>query len=334
MNEYKLKTSGYGIQKNLSLRFQVQLISPDRLSQQRLRWIMYYHKHGDVSLTCRYFGISRKTFYKWYKRYSSIRSPNCLCNRSKRPKRSRQSKKYYECRSEIKNLRTQYPTWSKYKIGTCLRQNGAEISDTTVGDILRKLSLYDKKISKKRKRSAKRIGTKIRINKVEIDINAPGALVQIDTKEYNAYGEGKYYQFTAVDCYSRKRKLKGYSRKTASCGKEFLKEVIKSFPYRIKAILTDNGSEFQGEFDELCKSLVIPHYWTEARSPNQNAYVESSHCIDQKEFYEVYSIGLGLKGFNDALSKWEYVYNTIRPHGSIRFLSPDKFLQSATINKS
>jgi hypothetical protein len=35
----------------------------------RLKWIEYYEKVKDVTKTCRYFGISRNTFYKWLKRY-------------------------------------------------------------------------------------------------------------------------------------------------------------------------------------------------------------------------------------------------------------------------
>ena len=35
----------------------------------RLKWIEYYEKVKDVTKTCRYFGISRATFYKWLKRY-------------------------------------------------------------------------------------------------------------------------------------------------------------------------------------------------------------------------------------------------------------------------
>ena len=31
----------------------------------RLRWFDHYQKTGNASLTSRYFGISRKTFYKW-----------------------------------------------------------------------------------------------------------------------------------------------------------------------------------------------------------------------------------------------------------------------------
>ena len=118
-----------------------------------------------------------------------------------------------------------------------------------------------------------------------------------------------------------------YTRKTAFCGKDFLHEVQESFPFKIQAILTDNGSEFKAEFDEECKKLSIPHYWTNPNSPDQNAYVESSHSIDQKEFYEVFYIAPSLSGFNIALKEWENLYNNIRPHGSLKFLAPNQFLR-------
>jgi len=39
----------------------------------------------NISKTCRHFGISRKTFYKWYKRYLKDPSLNTLTDRPRRP---------------------------------------------------------------------------------------------------------------------------------------------------------------------------------------------------------------------------------------------------------
>ncbi len=332
MKEYRLKNGGYNIQKNLPLRFPIPAINLTKETQKRLKWFDYYYAHGEnVSLTCRYFGISRATFHRWKKRYKPM-NPHSLADKSKRPMKNRQSKKLREYGFLVKRIREANPTWSKYKIGAYLRNQGAVISDSTVGYILSKKNLIDLKASKKRKRARKRNRNKIRIRDVELKINEPGAIIQMDTKEYYALGEGKHIQFTAIDCFSRKRKLKGYSRKTATCAKDFLGEVIKAFPFKIKAILTDNGSEFMADFDKECQRLGIAHYWTDPSSPNQNSYVESSHCIDQKEFYEVRFIGVGIKGFNEALALWEHHYNCVRPHGSINFLTPDKFLNSVKIN--
>ncbi|MDI6800324.1 MAG: helix-turn-helix domain-containing protein [Actinomycetota bacterium] len=34
-------------------------------AKMRLRWIDYHLKCGNARKTCRYFGISQTTFYKW-----------------------------------------------------------------------------------------------------------------------------------------------------------------------------------------------------------------------------------------------------------------------------
>lgn len=321
------------IQNNIALGCHFPIMGLTPKAKLRLQWMDHYHKHQNVAFTCRHYGISRKTFYKWLKRYNK-NNPLTLNERSKKPHKFRVSEKFYKFRSKVKNIREAYPTWSKYKIGAFLRQDDLQISDSTVGYILKKIGLYDKKISTKRKRAKKRNFGKIRIRDVEIAINKPGALLQVDTKEYFNTADGKLIQFTAIDCFSRKRKLRGYRNKSAFNGREFLRYIVKTFGFKIEAILTDNGSEFMAEFDEECKKLNIKHYWTTPETPNQNAYVESSHCIDQKEFYEIRFIPLGVIGFNQALEKWEYEYNFIRPHGSLKFVSPEKFLESVKIGKS
>lgn len=54
----------------------------------RLAWMMLYQQTKSVSEVCRRFGISRKTFYKWLKRYqSSSGDSRSLVDRSRRPNR-------------------------------------------------------------------------------------------------------------------------------------------------------------------------------------------------------------------------------------------------------
>jgi len=56
----------------------------------RLKWLIYYYKHGkNASLTSRYYGISRKTFYKWYNRYKMFGYKG-LEDLSKAPRKKRQ----------------------------------------------------------------------------------------------------------------------------------------------------------------------------------------------------------------------------------------------------
>ena len=72
--------------------------SPSRLTQTsdealhngslhpRLAWMMAYRETGNAQAVCNRFGISRKTFYKWLKRYQeSSGDSTSLCDRSRRP---------------------------------------------------------------------------------------------------------------------------------------------------------------------------------------------------------------------------------------------------------
>ncbi|MGQ9610653.1 MAG: helix-turn-helix domain-containing protein [bacterium] len=60
-----------------------------RLIRMRLAWIYLYEQGNNISHVCRHFGIARKTFYKWYKRFMpSNRDPQSLKDRSRKPKNS------------------------------------------------------------------------------------------------------------------------------------------------------------------------------------------------------------------------------------------------------
>lgn len=55
----------------------------------RLAWILCYNETGSVREVCRRFSISRKTFYKWIKRYRDADGDcSCLTDMSRRPHHS------------------------------------------------------------------------------------------------------------------------------------------------------------------------------------------------------------------------------------------------------
>jgi len=59
-------------------------------AKQRLRWFDWYHRHGNnAELICVHFGISKRTFYKWKKRYLPWHLES-LESHSRKPKRFRQ----------------------------------------------------------------------------------------------------------------------------------------------------------------------------------------------------------------------------------------------------
>ena len=84
-----------------------------RLAKARLKWLDHYRGHGEnAALTCRYFGISRQTLYRWKRRYNP-RDLTSLEERSHRPRRVRQPTWSRELALAVLHLREQYPRLGK-----------------------------------------------------------------------------------------------------------------------------------------------------------------------------------------------------------------------------
>jgi len=55
--------------------------------------------------------------------------------------------------------------------------------------------------------------------------------------------------------------------------------------------------------------------------------VERAQRTHTEEFYEVTEANFGILELNQALLKWEKVYNTVRPHQALGYLTPLEFLE-------
>jgi transposase len=60
-----------------------------RSARVRLAWMDFYRLSKNVAFTCRHFGISRQTFYRWQGRYDPL-DLSSLEARSHCPRRRRQ----------------------------------------------------------------------------------------------------------------------------------------------------------------------------------------------------------------------------------------------------
>jgi len=249
-----------------------------------------------------------------------------LNDRSHRPHRLRQPSTPSEIQLMIVKIRKANPCWSKYKISAYLeQQKGIKIHPSTVGKILKRKGLINPKISKKKKIAA--LSPKKRYPKGLI-IKEPGDLVQIDTKYLTGIGGIKLYQYTAIDVLTKIRVLSVSRSISSKQARKFLLECLEEFPFRIKAIQTDNGSEFLGFFDKELRKLDITHYFIEAHSPKQNSYIERSHLTDEYEFYRQGKMRSSVKNLLFLLKEWQYKYNYLRPHQSLNYLTPMKYFEN------
>ena len=101
--------------------------------QNRLQWMLFYYFNGrSAARTCRHFGISRQTFYRWKRRFDR-HDRTTLEERSHRPRRVRQPTWTVELAERVLALRKQYPRWGKDKLVVLLHREKRHVSTSMVG---------------------------------------------------------------------------------------------------------------------------------------------------------------------------------------------------------
>ena len=93
-------------------------------------------------------------------------------------------------------------------------------------------------------------------------------------------------------------------------------------------LFSDNGSEFEGLFDDLLQERRIQHYWTYPRSPKMNAHSERFNRTIQEQFVDFHEdlLFTDIDGFNREIGRWLIEYNTVLPHHSLNLKSPARWL--------
>jgi putative transposase len=302
-----------------------------REAQRRVKWFDYYEANGqNARKTCRHFDISPNTFYYWKDRYDP-RNLRTMEDRSHRPRRVRQHTWTAAAEQAVLELRERYPRWGKAKLAVLLKENGIELSVSMVGRIIKHLKEQNILIEpipnfiSTRKRQRKRLYA-IRKPK-EYMAEAPGDIVQVDTLDVRPLPGLILKQFTARDVISRWDVIKTGTTASSTAAARFIDTIIERMPFEVKAFQIDGGSEFQGIFEEACKRHGIKLFVLPPRSPKLNGYVERANRTHTEEFYEVTDASFDTEELNEALLDWECTYNTIRPHQSLGYLTPKKFLE-------
>lgn len=129
----------------------------------------------------------------------------------------------------------------------------------------------------------------------------PGQTVQMDVKfvpsECSMGGRKYYYQLTAVNECSR-RTLREMDSEHSTCSAwPFLQLLIRTAPFPVRRIQTDNGTEFTRSlisnglndlslFEQSLKKMEIEYQCTRIATPRHNGKVKQQHRIDQMRFYD------------------------------------------------
>ena len=294
------------------------MLQTERDIQRKLRILRYAEQIGDVSKTCRYFGIGRASFYRWQAAFRR-HGESGLANRKTIPKNpaNRTAPQIVE---KVLHLRQTYHLGPVRIVWYLARYHDIKISDAGVYRILRRHGLS--KLPR---------GTRVRkVHTKRYEQQVPGHQIQVDVKFLTFQGKGgkavRRYQYTAIDDATRVRALKIYDRHTQANAIAFIDHVIAKFPFRIREVRTDNGHEFQAKFHWHVEDQGIRHAYIKPASPQLNGKVERSHRTDQQEFHQLltYTDDVDL---HEQLAEWENFYNLSRPHGAFNGKAPYETLR-------
>lgn len=300
---------------------------------QRVKWFDYWRQYQNISKTCRYFGISRKTFHKFKKRYSPYFLPS-LESQSRKPKRFRSSRLPLETILLTKKLRTKYPYYSKYKLAVILkRDHGIVLSSSTVGRIIKKYQLFFKpKYPSKKKRYASKKTIERRHLPQDYPIKEPGDLVESDTKHMPFLGK-KRYAFVAIDCVGKGIVVTLATTPSSAKNSVLIEKAKRIFPFPMKAWENDHGPENLKDFHTTLEQSDIPHYFAYPYCPDDKPYVERVIGTLEREFIQQGNLVSDIEEQQRRIDQWLDEYHNFRPHQSLGYLTPNEYYMK-TIGKT
>ncbi len=228
-------------------------------------------------------------------------------------------------------MRLQFPRWGKDKLAVLLRQQQHPVSTSMVGRILLHLKRQGRLVEPPRSRvPGSRRALRPRPYAVrkpkQYAVSQPGDLVQVDTLDVRPIPGVVFKQFTARDVISRWDVIQAHTRATAQTATQFLDTLQHRMPFPIRALQVDGGSEFAAQFEQACQQRGLHLFVLPPRSPKLNGAVERANRTHTEEFYQVTACSLEMNKLNRELRQWEKIYNTVRPHQSLGYLTPQQFL--------
>ena len=303
-------------------------ITQDILYKQSV--VKYSFKHGVTKAAIK-FKMHRKTIYRWREKYDG--TAQSLKNKSRRPHSNPKQHTEEEIKM-IKNYKYKNKKTGLVVLWVKLRKAGYTRSITSLYRVMQRIGIYQKTPSKKKEYEPKPYE----------EMKYPGERVQIDVKYVPAKSltkevkekEERYYQYTAIDEYTRQRVLWASKEHSTYASTEFLKIIKKKFKYKIECIQTDNGAEFTNRlttyrdkktlFEKALEEAGIRHKLIKPKTPRHNGKVERSHRKDQERFY-YNKVFCSFEDFKSRLKYWEKEYNNF-PMKPLKWLSPnEKYLE-------
>ncbi len=289
----------------------------------RTEFIHQVEKAGiHMSQLCRQFGISRKTGYKWLKRYRK-EGESGLADRSRRPHRSpKRSSEVLE--AAVVAIRQEHAAWGGRKIRAHLERKGQSQlpSASTITEILRRNGQIDEQEALKH-RSFQRF-----------EMEQPNQLWQMDFKGYFVLTEGgSCHPLTVLDDHSRfLLGLQACPDERGQTVRERLTVIFRCYglPERM---LMDNGSPWGYDGDHPHTALTTWLIRLGIHVSHGHPYHPQTQGKDERLHRTLQTELLSRHSWTDLpqcqllFDPWRESYNCQRPHEALQMQSPSSRYQ-------
>ncbi len=293
--------------------------------------VLFARKYG-VSRASRKYNRARSTIYFWLSRYNG--TIDSLACQSRKPH-------YHPAQHTedeldlLRRMRRRNPDLGLCELWCRLREKGYSRTIVSMYRTLRRLGLQPSPSSRPKY-----------IPKPYEQMLYPGQRVQIDVKYVPSaclVGEAtgqRFYQYTAIDEFSRLRYIEAFEEQSTYSSAIFLKNAVRFFRFPFECVQTDNGIEFTNRFaatkrhlptlfETTAANLGIRHKLIRPYTPRHNGKVERSHREDQKRFYSKRTF-YSFADFKRQLEVYRYHSNKL-PMRPLGWQSPIEYLRTYTV---
>lgn len=274
----------------------------------RLAWMLYYKQVRSVAKVCEKFGISRKTFYKWWNRYSkSGFSQNSLIDESRKPHTSPLATPKNVVKKIIEaKLLTGYG--QRRLRNYLIDKHNINLSEHTIWKLLKQNLVNDELSLPKRPDIPQ--------------IRQPGDVVNlgiIDIKPYLA--KLQYVLYTAIDSVTHLKISKIYEQPSSINTHDFIQLILEKFPFTIKELIVHEHPTFK----ELNWERFGIHLTYQEQQISEISFVDEIFQTDAE-----YS----LSQLDELYIKYLNEYNNHKMQLSLNYLTPLQILRTFCDYKS
>lgn len=288
---------------------------------QRIRFVIAAsHPDANVTATCRAFGISRTTGYKWLDRHTDARSVVALADRSRRPHRSPR-RTDASLTARVIALRDEYG-WGGNKLAAMLAREGRTLAPRTIDRIIAREGLT--------RPDASPSPAPARFTRA-----APNDLWQMDAKGYYPLAQHRRcHPLSVLDDHSRYA-VGLYALPTLQ--QDGVRAVLLDCFERYgvpAAMLMDHGTPWWAPTNAAGLSTLsvwllkqgIQLLHGRVRHPQTQGKVERFHRT-LGERLRWWGVPRDLRGFVTALAAFRDEYNERRPHAALGQQPPARHFQ-------